>query len=201
MILYYLATGLIWFLAYLIGSIPTGYLLSKYYFGIDIREHGSGNGGATNVARVLGKRYFLLILIFDVLKTYFGLVVCSLCLQMLHIPSTELVTYGSAIALLAGNAYSIFLRTFTGKGVATSIGIILYIASWQFVLLFAVCWLVVLVWSKEAFIASLVSISVITAFHAYFFFNTQTLFFLGMLMWVLVRHVSNIRVWYNKKSI
>jgi glycerol-3-phosphate acyltransferase PlsY len=104
--------------AYIIGAIPSGFLIAQLRNIQDIRRHGSGNIGATNVARVLGIRYFFIVFSIDALKA-------MLCLWLLQKTDTSYtVTILSAIALLLGNSYSIFLSGSGGKGIATSIGIL-----------------------------------------------------------------------------
>jgi len=105
--------------AYLIGSIPTGYLVARFQGIADIRNHGSGNIGATNVARSLGKGYFFLILLLDAAIAFLLLYFLSKTGA-----SQPLLIIASA-ALILGNAYSCFLGFKGGKGVATSLGILL----------------------------------------------------------------------------
>lgn len=105
-------------LAYLLGSVPTGYLLGSAT-GVDIRESGSGNIGATNVARTLGWKKGVLTLVLDVAK---GLIPAFVALQL---------NLGIAVAAVAGLAaflghlYPIFLRFRGGKGIATALGVFL----------------------------------------------------------------------------
>jgi glycerol-3-phosphate acyltransferase PlsY len=119
-----IAAGL---LAYLIGSIPTAVWYGKLIHGMDVREHGSGNPGATNTFRVLGKRAGTIVLLFDIAK---GLGAASLAVILLrygfisedHLVLTKLI-FGM-IAVL-GHIFSIFLRFRGGKGVATLFGMMI----------------------------------------------------------------------------
>lgn len=104
--------------AYLIGSVPTGYWLGAWWKGIDIRRHGSGNLGATNVFRVLGKGPGILTLAIDILK---GLLPVLWCQH--RFPSDPALAAGTGLAAIAGHAASLFLRFRGGKGVATSAGV------------------------------------------------------------------------------
>src|SRR3989337_2711884 len=104
--------------AYLIGSIPTGYLITRYVRGNDIRRFGSGNIGATNVARFLGLKYFFLVFFIDACKAYTYLVWCA-CMGL-----PQEVVFFAAISLLIGNSCSAFLQGSGGKGVATIVGIL-----------------------------------------------------------------------------
>jgi acyl phosphate:glycerol-3-phosphate acyltransferase len=117
------------FLAYLFGSIPTGYLAGKWLKGIDIRELGSGSTGATNVLRNLGKPAAIAVLGIDVLK---GMVAVSLVRGFYELVSTELIPtewkywliFLTGIAAILGHSKSIFLNFTGGKSVATSLGVL-----------------------------------------------------------------------------
>ena len=110
-------------ISYLIGSIPFGVVLARAQR-IDIREQGSGNIGATNVARVLGKKAGLLTLLGDVLK---GLLVVFGASLLYEKP---LVIALAGLMVFLGHLYSIFLKFKGGKGVATSLGLFSYIMPW-----------------------------------------------------------------------
>ena len=104
-------------LAYLCGSIPFGVLLAKTQ-NMDIREHGSGNIGATNVARTMGKKAGLITLAGDVLK---GLLVIFIASQWFE--KTMIIAL-AGLAVFLGHLYSIFLKFKGGKGVATGLGVL-----------------------------------------------------------------------------
>lgn len=105
--------------AYLIGSIPTGLLLVKAFSGVDIRETGSGNIGATNVYRTLGRKVGLLTLIGDCLKGVIPVVAAI----SLGLPDFWIAVVG--LAAFLGHVYTVFLRFKGGKGVATALGVFL----------------------------------------------------------------------------
>jgi len=108
----------LWVLSYLLGSVPTGYLLASAT-GVDIRESGSGNIGATNVARTLGWTKGFLTLTVDIVK---GFIPVFVALQL------DLGIAVSAVAGLAaflGHLYPIFLKFRGGKGIATALGVFL----------------------------------------------------------------------------
>jgi acyl phosphate:glycerol-3-phosphate acyltransferase len=107
-------------LAYLIGSIPCGILVAKTR-NINIREHGSGNIGATNIARTLGKKEGIITLLGDSLKGVLALWLSSYFLN----DSSELAIVGFMAFL--GHLFSIFLKFRGGKGVATGLGVFLYL--------------------------------------------------------------------------
>jgi len=111
--------------AYLIGAIPTAYLLVRAKRGIDIRTVGSGNVGATNAGRVLGRRYFFVVFLIDLLKGF--LPTWGLPLWLAHaghdIPA-ELPTL-TGVAAILGHNFPIYLGFRGGKGVSTSLGAVM----------------------------------------------------------------------------
>src|SRR5438270_689765 len=114
-------------LAYLVGSIPFG-LLVGLAKGIDVRKSGSGNIGATNVARLLGGRFFALVFTLDLLKGLLPvLAACYLLKPWLQAPAFDDYVLWLVIgfAAIAGHMFSVFLKFKGGKGVATSTGVIL----------------------------------------------------------------------------
>jgi glycerol-3-phosphate acyltransferase PlsY len=123
-----LMTVLAMIIAYFIGSIPTGLWLGQKFLGTDLREHGSGNLGATNAFRVLGKKWGATVLFLDVLKGLAPVVLLPPMLGLQSQPSTELLIGGSAIA---GHVFSCFVNFRGGKGVATALGVFLAVATWQ----------------------------------------------------------------------
>jgi len=111
---------LIWIFSYFLGSIPFGVLFARAR-NIDLREHGSGNIGATNVARVLGKKAGLFTLAGDLLK---GLAAVAIASRFLDSP-WEIAVAG--LLAFAGHVYSVFLQFKGGKGVATGLGVFLFL--------------------------------------------------------------------------
>jgi glycerol-3-phosphate acyltransferase PlsY len=109
--------------AYLIGSIPTSVWVSKHFFGIDIREYGSGNAGATNTFRVLGSKWGSFVMLVDVIK---GVVATSLYLLHPHYLTNELhrtnFMLGLGMASILGHIFPIWANFKGGKGVATLLG-------------------------------------------------------------------------------
>lgn len=118
-------------LAYCIGSIPTAVWVSKYYFGIDIREYGSGNAGATNTFRVLGSKWGTLVMVIDVLK---GLAAVKLALLLPYYIENDLALtnfqIGLGVAAVLGHIFPIWAQFKGGKGVATLFGLVIGISPW-----------------------------------------------------------------------
>ncbi|MDB9506161.1 glycerol-3-phosphate 1-O-acyltransferase PlsY [Microcystis aeruginosa CS-338/01] len=116
-------------LSYLLGSIPTGYLIGKYSKGIDIRDYGSGSTGATNVLRTLGKTAGAIVLLIDMLK---GMAAVALVRVLYFIDVNPLpdswyywLIIGAGLGSVIGHSKSIFLNFSGGKSVATSLGVLL----------------------------------------------------------------------------
>ena len=115
-------------IAYLIGSIPTAVLLSRVYFGIDIREYGSGNSGATNTFRVLGPKWGSIVMLVDILK---GVAATSLYVLLPYYLTDEWdrtnFMVGLGLAAVLGHIFPIWADFRGGKGVATLFGMIIAI--------------------------------------------------------------------------
>jgi acyl phosphate:glycerol-3-phosphate acyltransferase len=119
-------------IAYLLGAIPTAVWFGKLAFGTDVRQHGSGNSGATNTFRVLGKGPGSFVLFFDILKGFLAAMLAVVLVRYAAIPDEQLVTYQLLLGLTAvlGHIYSVYLRFKGGKGVATLLGMMLAIHPW-----------------------------------------------------------------------
>lgn len=113
---------LLLFVAYLIGSIPSGVWIGKYFFKKDIRQFGSGNSGTTNTFRVLGKTAGIIVLFMDILK---GTLATSLP-YIAHIDSVNPIWFG--VCAILGHTFPIFANFKGGKAVATSAGMLLAIS-------------------------------------------------------------------------
>lgn len=130
------STGLLCILlSYLAGAIPFGVLLSRGS-GIDIRSQGSGNIGATNVARLLGKKMGLITLLFDIAKGFIPIFCTALVVQA--DPNRTLILALSGAATVLGHMFPVYLRFHGGKGVATALGLFLYLAPWAVALVLLV---------------------------------------------------------------
>ena len=116
--------------AYLVGAIPSGVLLTRIAGTADIRSQGSGNVGATNVYRVAGKRLGILTLVADVLKGVLPLLLVRFLVAdgILNSPPGALLEYLTALALFLGHCYPVYLGFKGGKGVATALGVFLVLA-------------------------------------------------------------------------
>jgi acyl phosphate:glycerol-3-phosphate acyltransferase len=174
-------------LAYLIGAVPSGFLVARAHGIADITKHGSGNIGATNVARMLGLFYFFIVFLFDAAKAF---VFLKLVQWMNILPLIEII---AAVALLVGNGYSIFLKGHGGKGVATSVGILLFFRPQVTMLLLSI-WSAILLLTHTVGIASIITLMSLP-FAALLEFNNIPLLLLMLFMslWGVFRHTDNIK--------
>lgn len=107
-------------LAYLLGSIPTAVWYSRIFHKVDIRQHGSGNAGATNSLRILGKKAGIIVLLIDLLK---GILAVSIARIIL--PENETAVLIAGFMAVMGHLFPVFAQFKGGKGVATSLGVVL----------------------------------------------------------------------------
>jgi acyl phosphate:glycerol-3-phosphate acyltransferase len=182
-------TWLLLGLAYVLGSLPTSYLAGRWARGIDLREHGSGNLGATNAFRVLGWRAAAPVVAVDVAK---GLVPTALFpLWDGSAASGWALAYGASA--IVGHVFSVFVGFRGGKGVATSAGVFLALAPWA-VVIGAVVWGLTVVLTRIVSVASIVAAVVLPM--AVFVTNApRTVFWLsvGLSVFVIHAHRDNIR--------
>jgi len=125
-----LGFGLLIVGGYLLGSVPTGYLLVKWFHGIDIRQHGTGKIGASNVMRVASKRLAILVTILDIGKGALAVWIA----QLLGLNAAEQVTVG--VFAIVGHNWSVFLGFKGGRGVFTSLGVITMLSPWLGLIIF-----------------------------------------------------------------
>lgn len=107
-------------LAYLLGSIPTAVWYGKIFHGVDVRQHGSGNAGATNSLRTFGRKAGIIVLIIDFLKGFFAVFLA----QYLLPDGNKYLSLLMGIASVIGHLYPVFAQFRGGKGVATALGVI-----------------------------------------------------------------------------
>ncbi len=151
-------------IAYLIGSIPTGYLIVKAKTGKDIRTVGSGSTGATNVKRVLGKNYFFIVMFLDALKGALPVVLAKLFATTGL--SVGLIPVVAAVAVIIGHSKSVFLQFKGGKSVASGVGTIIAL-NWMAGLIIAAVWGVITYTTKYVSVGSIIAL-LLSPFVMYF---------------------------------
>lgn len=146
---------LIVIISYLIGSIPTGYLIVKKLKGIDIRQTGSGSTGATNVKRILGKKWFFVVMLIDALKGAIPVFIVQKWFNFMICYDLSPVLAG--LAAVIGHCKSVFLGFTGGKSVATSMGTIIALNP-LIGLIAAAIWSIITFFSKYVSLGSVVAI-------------------------------------------
>ena len=170
---------------YLIGSLPFGLIISRKVGGVDPRKAGSGNIGATNVFRVVGKNAAILTLVCDLLKGL-PLIIAA---RLMGFEESMVLLVG--LAAILGHIFSVFLRFNGGKGVATSFGVILVLAP-------KIALIGLLLWGGGVFVGKHSSVGALTAFGSLpfltFFFNSEPIF---VIFSILISFLIYFRHWEN----
>lgn len=190
-------------ISYLLGSIPTSVWLGKAYFGVDVRSQGSGNAGATNTLRTLGKKAGLFVLIVDFLKGFSAANLMLLQDTISKAPGEQRAMYltfqlifGSCAVL--GHIFPLFAKFKGGKGIATLIGVVLAV-DYQLALLLTLTFIIVVGFTQYVSLASILS-GLLSPFYVYLLYNqsrfTQQpnfiLFCMAFSSLVIITHRKNI---------
>jgi glycerol-3-phosphate acyltransferase PlsY len=189
-------------LSYLLGSIPTGFLVAKAR-GIDIRSVGSGNIGATNVFRVLGKPAGIFVMLADALK---GAVAVLIAVRVIGPwfsgmhgnQANEWYGVCAGVAAVLGHNFTCWLSFKGGKGIATSAGVLLALVPWSLVIILAV-WIVLLVLTRLVSLAS-VCASATLPFAAWMTGESLTMILItgGLAVLAIYKHRTNIKRLLNR---
>lgn len=178
-------------LAYLLGSIPSALIVGKIGYNLDIREHGSGNLGATNTFRVLGIKAGAIVTLADILK---GTVATIIPLLIFHSDVSALII---GLFAVIGHTYPIFAKFKGGKAVATSSGIILGVSPLLFIIMIAT-FLMTLYISKYVSLSSMIT-GVISIIATVIMKNILLIIMVSLLtIFVFYRHIENIKRIKNK---
>ena len=172
---------------YLAGSIPFGVIIASRFANKDVRAEGSGNIGATNVARVAGKKLGALVLVLDALK---GSIPVWLGVHLA--PEEPLLHVAIAVAAFLGHVFPVWLKFKGGKGVATALGVLLVLIPWSALVGF-VAWVTVMAIWRVSSVGSLLggALAIVSSF----FFGTPLVYSglaVGLLLAMLLTHRSNI---------
>ena len=180
--------------AYLLGSIPTGFLVAKAK-GIDIRKTGSGNIGATNAMRVLGKPAGIFVLLMDAAKGYLACVFCyiSLCSSSFTHQQIENCIIIAGIFAVLGHNYTCWLKFKGGKGIATTAGVYLALAPYA-VLIALVVFILAVAITRYISVGSILA-AIALPILVYWTQNNDTLNIVTLVLGVLAiyKHKSNIQ--------
>ena len=170
-------------LSYLCGSIPFGFLLTKFFLKKDIRKMGSGNIGATNVLRTGNKLIGYSTLTLDVLKAIVPLII-------IKFNSPEFI-FVSSLSIFLGHVFPVWLKFKGGKGVATYVGM-LFCINYILGFIFIISWFIVFILSKYSSLSSMIASLSIPIF-CFFIYNENFYFFTMMFILVFLTHRENIK--------
>jgi glycerol-3-phosphate acyltransferase PlsY len=175
--------------SYILGSIPFGLILTKFFLNKDIREVGSGNIGATNVLRT-GKKFLSAIILFlDGLKAY-------VAISITYKYFIDYI-YLSALLCMLGHIFPFWLKFKGGKGIAVFLGI-LFALSINFGIIFVICWSIILYITKYSSVSSLISTGIILIYSVYLKVSFENVFFFIIFVIVIYTHRENIVRLKNK---
>jgi len=183
-------------LSYLIGSIPSGYLVARSK-GIDIRQRGSSNIGAANVARIMGKAWGYLVGVCDFLKGFLA-VKLGLLIAAHFLPSLVAGGVIAAIACILGHNYTVWLGFKGGKGIATSGGAVLAVLPPLVFVSVGVVWVAVFIVSRYTSLASIVAAAVLPISVLLLVTRTGTDFWLLLAFSVLI---AALAIWRHRSNI
>ena len=192
----YLLLGLVLIAGYMIGGVPFGWLVARWR-GVDILRQGSGNIGATNVGRVLGRRFGVLVFVLDFAKGALPVLAASF-LPESGLPRDSLPV-AAGVAAFLGHLFPVYLRFRGGKGVATGVGVVTVLTPWLALMVLA-AWVVVLAASRYVSLASLTAAALLSALRLTLTPQpwssddvVVTAFCLFGTVLVVLRHAGNVR--------
>ncbi len=180
-------------LSYLLGAIPSAYLITKLLSGKDIRNIGSGNVGATNALRILGKLPGFIVLCVDILKGLAAVTILVAFIAMKVNISVELLRALFGLIAVTGHISNVFLKFKGGKGVATSVGVILGIAPMS-LLGAAICFVIIVAATKYVSLGSIISSILIPFFLLWTKAHASYVVLSALLCIIIVaKHKANIK--------
>lgn len=193
--------------SYLIGSLPTAYIFGRLLKGIDIRNFGSGNVGATNAFRVLGKRAGITVLILDIIKgliavLFWGNIVASRITGI----SDETLRVILGLSCVVGHNWTIFLGFKGGKGIATTLGVLgglaIKFSGLKLILSLAILsWLLIFIMSRIVSVASVLT-GIMLPIYMILFKQSKALIFLSSILciFIILRHIPNLKRFFQGKE-
>jgi len=202
-IMTYCAVLLLLVVAYLLGSIPSAVWIGKHYFGVDVREHGSKNAGATNMLRVLGLRAALPVFVIDFMKGFVAVTLMGLMRLDPSVSTAWVINFKifAVVAAVLGHIFPVFAGFRGGKGVSTLIGAVTAIQPNLAVLCFAV-WVLVFVFTHYVSLASIIAGCCFPVFVA--IFSTTLYSRYGEFSWIFIIFsvaVAFMLIWTHRANI
>jgi len=184
-------------ISYLIGSIPTAFIFGKFLKGIDIRKFGSGNVGATNTLRVIGRKAGIMVLSIDILKGIIPIFLVEIVIGHVQI-TPEIFRILAGISCICGHNWAIFLNFKGGKGIAATLGVLIGLALKTpglgiILLLLILIWLLIFLLLRIVSLASIIS-AVLLPLFAVIFKQSPVIITASAVLcfFVLLRHKPNI---------
>lgn len=183
-------------LSYLVGSIPTGYLIAKHVMHIDIREHGSGNPGAANVYRIVGKWAGVSTFLIDAIKGF-----VPVLLARIFCPDIYVIAIVCGVVAILGHMWTIYLKFRGGKGVATSAGVFFALAPIPTTCAFISFIILVAIWGRISIgsIAACVVLPLVSWCMDYPLAEKIMVTAVGLL--VIYKHIPNIKRLLSQKEL
>lgn len=183
-------------LSYLVGSIPTGYLIAKHVMHIDIREHGSGNPGAANVYRIVGKWAGVSTFLIDAIKGF-----APVLLARIFCPDIYVIAIVCGVVAILGHMWTIYLKFRGGKGVATSAGVFFALAPIPTTCAFISFIILVAIWGRISIgsIAACVVLPLVSWCMDYPLAEKIMVTAVGLL--VIYKHIPNIKRLLSQKEL
>ena len=190
--MFYLYIFLVAVASYLIGSIPTGYIIVKLKTGNDIRNIGSGSTGATNVKRVLGKKWFFTVMLLDAFKGALP-VICAKILAHYTADELGILAVVASIFVIIGHSKPVFLQFKGGKSVASGVGTILALNIFAG-LAIAVIWAIITFFTRYVSVGSIIAL-ILSPFLMYFLKNPicYTIYCAVAAIYIVYLHRENIK--------
>lgn len=184
-------------IAYLIGSVNFSILISKKIAGFDVREKGSGNAGTTNVLRAVGKKAAALTLIADILKGVVAIFIAWIISLIAKNANSAYLVQVAAIGVVLGHTFPVFFGFKGGKGIATSLGILLLL-NWKIgliCLIFALCIMAITRMVSLGSISAAVLFPILTVFinDCYLVDGSYIIFGIIMAVFIIFNHRSNVK--------
>lgn len=183
--------------AYLCGSIPFGLIITRKIGRTDIRKHGSGNIGATNVARILGKKWAVVTFLLDGFKGFFPVLLANIFFRS---QLGDLFVVLTAILAVLGHIFPVWLYFKGGKGFSTTI-FVLFAVDWRLALFLCLMWFNTFLLTRVSALSTLISIIATTLLAAIYSSFEIVLMCLFLCALIIARHKSNIKRMLGNKEL
>lgn len=179
--------------SYLLGAIPFGYLTGRLLKGIDIRRYGSGNSGATNVYRTVGKIPGIVVLLLDIGKGLLAVRLANCLVWDNPIVDRELILIIAGLCAVIGHNWPIYLKFKGGKGVATSVGVFIGLAPLPMLICLGLFVVIVAIWRYISLGSIVIACCLPLLLYCYNYGTYLLIFSILVGVFIILRHTSNIK--------